>query len=161
METKVIGNKTVLNKKNLIENCNGWEFCGDSELFAKVFGGGNQENQDIKIENLGKDGDVVFSLPQKAMGLSDDDMQKYPILRSNYFTNFIGEFLVRKNIGKFLKMLLEMRPEEYKKVVCSFNHKNFGMFVCSKSKTLKFQFHISLVQSILTEDLNKIISFKK
>ena len=158
METEVINNKVVLSKKNLIENCNNVQFSNDAELFLKVFG---SNHADVKIEAIGKDGDVVFSLPQKSIGLTDEDAKKYSILKSNYFANFVGEFLVRKNINKFLKMLLEIDADVYRKIVCGFNHKNFGMFVCAKSKTFKFQFHISLIQSILTEDLNNIISIKK
>lgn len=158
METQVINNKEVLSKKTLIENCNSGQFSNDAELFLKIFG---NKSPDIKTENIGKDGDIVFSLPQKSIGLMDEDMKKYPILRSTYFANFIGEYLVRKHINKFLKMLLEIDSSEYKKTVCGFNHKNFGMVVCSKSKTIKFQFHISLIQGILTEDLNNIISIKK
>ena len=158
METNMINNKEVLNKKTLIENCNSCQFSNDSELFLKVFG---SEHSNIKTEDIGKDGDIIFSLPQKSLGLTDEDMKKYPILKSNFFANFIGEYLVRKHINKFLKMLLEIDSGEYQKTVCGFNHKNFGMFVCAKSKTFKFQFHISLIQAILTEDLNNIISIKK
>jgi len=158
METEVINNKEVLSKKNLIENCGKWQFSNDSELFMKVLA---KESFDIKIEDAGKDGDVIFSLTQKSIGLTDDDMKKYPILRTNFFANFVGELIVRKHINQFVKTVLETNPEEYRKVVCGFNHKNFGMFVCSKSKTFKFQFHISLIQSILTEDLNNIITVKK
>src|ERR1035437_8456627 len=159
METNVISNKEVLSKKTLIDSCDNYQSSNDAEVFLKIFG--SERMVDIKTETIGKDGDVVFSLSQKSMGLTDDDLKKYPVLRSNYFANFIGEFLVRKNINKFLKMLLEIDPEEYRKTVCGFNHKNFGMFVCPKSKIFKFQFHISLIQGILTEDLNNIISIKK
>ena len=159
METEVINNKEVLSKKVLIDNCDNWKFSHDEELFVKMFQ--NINYHDVKIEPIGKDGDVIFSLSQKSMGLLDGDIKKYPIIRTNFFANFIGEFLVRKHINKFLKLILETNPEEYRKVVCGFNHKNFGMFVCSKSKTFKFQFHISLIQSILTEDLNNIITIKK
>lgn len=158
MEMEVINNKVVLSKKNLIANCDKEQVSNDSEIFVKIFG---SDHSGIKTELLGKDGDVVFSLPQKSIGLTDEDIKKYAIIRTNYFANFVGEFLVRKNINKFLKMLLDINTDEYRKVVCGFNHKNFGMFVCAKSKTFKFQFHISLVQSILTEDLNNIISIKK
>jgi hypothetical protein len=158
MEINVINNKEVLSKKTLIENCNNCQFSNDSELFLKIF---SSENLEIKNEDIGKNGDVIFSLSQKSIGLTDENMKKYPILRSKYFANFIGEFLVRKNINKFLKMLLGIDADEYGKVVCGYNHKDFGMDFCPKSKTFKFQFHISLIQNILTEDLNNIISIKK
>ena len=160
MESQVIKNKEVLNKKTLIENCNNGKFSNDAELFLKIFRSGNTD-ADIKTGDVSKDGDIVISLLQKSMGLTDEDMKKYPVLRSNYFANFVGEHLVRRHIGKFLKMLLKIDSSEYRGTVCGFNHKNFGMFVCSKSKTIKFQFHISLIQNILTEDLNNIISIKK
>jgi len=158
MEDIVIKDKYILSKKNLIKNCSSWKFSNDGELFLKIF---KNSIFDIKIEPVGKDGDVIFSLSQKSIGLVDNDIKKYPIIKSNFFANFVGELIVRKNINKFIKTLLETNPEEYRKVVCGFNHKNFGMFVCSKSKTFKFQFHISLVQGILTEDLNNIVVVKK
>jgi len=158
MELNVIKDTDTLSKKNLIDSCSNWQFSNDSELFLKIF---KNKNCEIKIDPMGKDGDVVFSLSYKAMGLIDEDIKKYSIIRSNYFANFVGEFCVRKNINKFLKILLEMNSEEYRKVVCGFSHKNFGMSVCSKSKIFRFQFHISLIQGILTEDFNNIISIKK
>ena len=89
-------------KNTLIKNCNNWQFSDDSELFIKVLSG---KHFDIEIEDIGKDGDIVFSLSQINISLTDKDMKKYSILRSNYFANFIGEFLVRKNINNLGKIV--------------------------------------------------------
>ena len=145
-------------KNTLIANCESWPQTNDSALFLKIL---SQPCSNIKIEDLGGDGDIVFVIGQKELGLDDEDIKKYSIMKSNYFANFMGEFIVRKNVNKFIKLLLKMDSEEYSKTVCGFNHKNFGMFVCCKNKTFKFQFHISLLQDIFTEELNNIVTIKK
>jgi len=120
----------------------------------------NIKKYNIHIESVNDDGDVVFSTLQKDMGISDEDVKNSTIIKSNFFANFVGEFLVRANFNKFLKIMLKTNPNEYRKLVCGFNHKNFGMLIGAKNKFFKFQFHISLIQSILTEDLNNIVSSK-
>lgn len=108
------------------------------------------------IGDCNKGGDVKFEVSMNDMGLTPDLFYKHrKVILSEYMANLLGELYVRENIDQFSNILVSIRPNDYHKVVNGFNHHNFGMEI-SRNKFI-FSFHISLVQSILTEDLKEKI----
>ena len=104
------------------------------------------------VKECNKGGDITFEVSMSDMGLTPDLFFKHrKIILSEYIANLLGELYVRENIDRFSNILVAIKPNEYYKVVNGFSHSNFGMEI-SKGKFI-FSFHISLVQSILTEDI--------
>jgi len=111
----------------------------------------------ITCDGLSRDGDVEISVPLRALGLTRNGMAKTPLTRTTFFTNLMGEILVRKNIGIFAKMLADIESRNYDSTVNCYKHRHFGMYLDDK-EVLRFQFHISLAQRILTEEMAEIFA---
>jgi len=111
-------------------------------------------NPEIRIiEKCSDEGDVTFEVSMKSLGISYDNLIKYKYeICSDFSANFLGELLVRENIEKFVKIITELK-DDYKSKVTKFEHKKFGMKIF-RDKFI-FVFHISLIQSILTEDFRR------
>jgi hypothetical protein len=113
-------------------------------------------NSEIKIlETCSSEGDVRFEVPILSLLQTYQNYEKYKKELSSCFSaNFIGEFLVRENMDKFVDILTNLK-DEYMPVVNKYIHRSFGMF------TIKDKFHFVLninhIQNIMTEDLYKRI----
>lgn len=129
----------------------------DTKVFARVL----KSTPEIEIVSFSKDnGDVVISVKQEDVINKKYLIDKNFIVKTKFFANFVGELLVRQNMEKFVNLLVKIDALNYDKSVCGYNHKNFGMSVCEQAGTLKFQFHMSLIQDILTEDINSLVKLK-
>jgi hypothetical protein len=124
------------------------------ELFSRFI----ECHPPIRVESV-REGEVSFSISIKDIGLSFQDVQKFRSELYSYLTcNFIGELLVRENIDTFARILTKVDKDTYAEVVNSHDHKKFGLKLMKKRMYLCF--HISLVQSILTEDFRREIRKK-
>ena len=102
------------------------------------------------IVDFDDQGDMVFSVNLKELGLTNDDFYKYhKEIFSNFVVDFIGELLIRENLPLFVNFLTS-NPDSYLPAVSHCNHKRFGMKI--DKGNMVFRFHISLLQGILTED---------
>jgi len=117
-----------------------------------------QSTPKIEIESVHPNGDVMFKVNLKDLGLFKQDFE-CPFVRTRFFVNFVGEFLVRSNVPVFADILTGLDPSMYNKIVSGCKHTDFGMFLDKNKKTAKWQMHISLVQQILTEDFDRILDF--
>lgn len=106
--------------------------------------------QRITIDAVQANGDVAFHVGVKECGL-DKDICSSPAISRRFLVNFLGEMLVRENIGKFSEILCGLDPAIQKKMVCAYNHTDFGMVIDHKMSMMTFQMHLSLVQEIMTE----------
>jgi hypothetical protein len=89
----------------------------------------------------------------KSVGVTYDVMVDYrDEVVSGLVSNFIGELMIRENIDKFAKIIMEL-GDNYLDRVNKFHHEGFGNRIW-KDKFI-FTFHISLVQRILTEKFCK------
>ena len=104
-----------------------------------------------------KEGDIVFWIPMRDVGLFHASVTRAPMAWTGFFLDLVGEILVRKNIAQFAEMLATIEPGSYDRLVNSFKHRKFGLTI-EDSKELRFQFHISLIQWILTEDVVPILN---
>jgi hypothetical protein len=120
------------------------------ELLKIIF---NADDPDIRVDNnVSEGGDVNFSVNREDIGLSVDVFLKYKKQILNpYIASSIGELLVRENVGEFVVFLTDIEADDYHYVVNGYRHDHFGVEV--SGDVLIFSFHISLIQSILTEDL--------
>jgi hypothetical protein len=109
---------------------------------------------EVKVtEDCNDDGDITFEVSLRSLGLTYDTFIKYRTeLCSDFIANFMGELLVRENLDKFTKILINLK-DLYISKVTAYKHKKFGMKIF-KDKFV-FTFHISFIQSILTEDFRK------
>lgn len=139
-------------KKHKVEqsrakNCRFREFI--SEIIASV------PEIDI-MDGCNKEGDVRFSVKMKDLGISFDMFVQYKTeIFSDFMANFIGELLVRENINQFAHILTSIDLDEYPTTVNNFEHRQFGLEFASNK--FVFSFHVSLLQSILTENFKKKI----
>ena len=125
----------------------------DEDLIVRIV----KANPEITVEGMNNEGDVLFSVMAKNIGTHQSEISSSPITRTCFFVNLLGELLVRKNINIFASILIDLDPKAYDSVVNCFNHRNFGMVMTDITNgTYRFQFHVSLVQSILTEDVYKV-----
>ena len=124
------------------------------ELFSKFI----VSDSNIKVEEV-IGGDVTFSVSFKDIGLGCQDLQKLRTEIYSYLAvNFMGELLVRENIDSFAKILTKINKEKYADIVNGYEHRKFGLKIIRNR--LHFCFHISLVQSILTEDFRREVRIK-
>lgn len=122
-----------------------------SGLLAKIV----RAEGKISIDHISQDGDIKISIPLKDLGLPKTKMANTPFSRTNFFVDLLGEILVRKNIDEFAKILDELDPSTYERTVNRFKHRHFGI-VTDEKDVVRMQFHVSLVQRILTEDMADI-----
>ena len=73
--------------------------------------------------------------------------------RSNSLANFLGEFLIRRNPGRFETFVLQ---DDYAQQVKRCRHENFGMWF-EEPAGIRFQFHVSLLNQIFNDDLSTLI----
>ena len=120
-------------------------------LLCQIF---NSINPTIHItEKCSEDGDVKFTIPLEYVGISGEDLAIYRNeIFSTFFSNFVGELLVRENINIFVDILTQVDIKDYHSVVNKYNHQRCGL--STSHGKFAFSFHISLVQSIVNEDLN-------
>jgi len=114
---------------------------------------------EIQIFDRKDDGDIKFSVTTEGLGISFENYIKYKSeILTDFFANFLGELLVRENIDRFLDILTNIDSEDYPSIVNGYEHKRFGIKIYQDK--FIFTFHISLLQSILTEDFKKNIEVK-
>jgi hypothetical protein len=120
------------------------------ELLSKII----SSNAEIRIiDSCDNDGDIVFEVPMKSIGITYDTLLEYrEEVSSEFAANFIGELMVRENIDKFAKLMINLK-DEYSGRVNNFIHRKFGMKIYRDKFILRF--HLSLIQNILTEDFRK------
>lgn len=119
-------------------------------LFAKII----STNAEVKIINkCDEDGDIVFEVPMKSVGITYSDLLYYKEeIASEFVANFIGEIAIRENMDKFAILVTDLK-DNYLERVNKFIHRKFGMKIYKDSFVLRF--HASLIQSILLEDFKK------
>ena len=110
----------------------------------------------IVYEGMSADGDLTFSVPMRELGLNRTALVRTPATRSSFFVNMVGEVLVCKNIAVFANVLEKLDPPDYDRMINCYRHRNFGMWV-EENDVIRFRFHCSLVQQILTEDLEGVV----
>lgn len=117
------------------------------DLFSMII----KSTPEIKINECNNEGDITFEVLMRSMGVTYDVLVNYKTeISSDFAADFIGELLVRDNIGKFVNLMRNLK-NNYSDKVNSANHRKFGMTIYKEKFVLTF--HISLVQNILTEDL--------
>lgn len=107
----------------------------------------------IKILNLKPDGDFIFSVQISDLGITADELENERIVQTVFFANFVGELLVRRNLVDFVTLLDQLPQKAYDQMVNHYQHKHFGMRRLPEEESLRFVFHSSLIQDILTEDM--------
>lgn len=110
----------------------------------------------VKMLSVSHEGDATFSVDLKQFGLKIKDFGQDRIYESSFFVNFLGEYLVRKNMDIFANLITDLPFTDYENVVCGYTHSDFGV-VYQDDNTLHFTMHLSLVQNIMTEELKKIV----
>jgi len=113
-----------------------------------------KSNPKMTLDQVHPDGDIIFSTKIAEMGLDPQELA-HPIFRTRFFVNFIGEMLVRSNVDFFANILTGLDPTLYEKILYRSKHTDFGMYVDNKEYGAKWQMHISFVQQILTEDMER------
>lgn len=134
------------NSKNLLKKTPSSD---ENSLFISIL----ESNPRIKIVTLKPDGDFVFSVQVSELGLNPETLEKEPIAQTVFFANFTGELLVRRNLSDFVTMLDQLDQKTYDQMVNHFQHKHFGLRRLPEEESIRFVFHSSLIQDILTEDL--------
>lgn len=122
-----------------------------SELLAKII----RSRGKISVDNISKEGDVKIRLPLKEIGVSRKRLASTPFTKTDFFVDLLGEILVRKNINMFAEILNDIDPRLYDKTVNGYKHRHFGINT-DKNNIVTMDFHISLVQRILTEELSDL-----
>jgi hypothetical protein len=114
-------------------------------------------NPEIEIlEKCTEEGDIRYAVSMRSMGITYETLMKYRTeFCGPYIINFMGEMLVRDNLDIFAKCLVDLK-DNYNSLVNRYEHKKFGMRI-EKDKFV-FIFHMSLLQTILTEDFKKGIN---
>lgn len=107
-----------------------------------------------------EEGDIRFEVLISDIGFSYGEFGEYKaLIFVPYAGNFIGELIVRENISTFAEIIVGISSEEYAPLVQkTYDHKNFGIEIYRNR--IIFSFHISLLQSILTEDFEKQLKRK-
>lgn len=123
----------------------------DKEIFKRVI----DSVPKIEIEQVTPDGEVSFAVALTDFGLTKEKIIESSLGNTKFFANFAGEMLVRGHMDMFAGILLGLDTKAYDAVVTSYQHENFGMFI-SREK-IKFQFHISLIEDILNEDVLRLV----
>lgn len=131
------------------------------DILGKISKGSLNICDDIrwKRENDKLNGWIYFSVYMKDVGLTLSDFRQKGSkdsygreLFSNYMMDFIGELLLRANMDKFLSFVFSIDENEYLYLVELEKHKRFGAELDTKNHKITLCFHVSILQTILTED---------
>jgi hypothetical protein len=127
----------------------------ETELIARIL----ESPMKVSIEGIDDKGDILFYVSLRHLGMTKADLTNYlRLICTRFFTDFVGELLVRYNIDDFVKYMSEsIAPNQYFAMVDSTRHGGFGLFILDGEDAFRFQFHISFLQQILSEDVNHII----
>lgn len=98
-------------------------------------------------------GDVRFFLPLRSAKVSREDLLSMSMCRSNSLANFLGEFLVRRNPGRFEPFVLR---DDFPQQVKRCRHEHFGMWF-EEPAGIRFQFHASFLNRIFNDDMNILL----
>jgi hypothetical protein len=105
------------------------------------------------IGSCDEEGDISFEVTMKSIGVTYTTLLNYKNEMACDFTaNFIGELLVRENIDKFAKVMLDLKDNYFSRVN-KYNHTKFGMKIYKDKFILRF--HVSLIQKLMLEDVRK------
>jgi len=105
------------------------------------------------VEKCDSDGDIIFEVPMKSVGITYDLLINCKgEISSEFVGNFLGEFLVRENIEQFASVITGLKSD-YMETVNKYMHQRFGIRIY-RDKFI-FKFNISLIQKILMEDFRK------
>lgn len=127
-------------------------------LIQKISNSNLKINNDISLnldEEKKYNGWISFSISFKNLGLEKKnfiDNKFIKTIYTNFMINFIGELLVRSNIEKFTSLIFSVGEEEYLDLVTKTIHKSFGASFDSVGNRIILSFHMSIFQSLLTED---------
>jgi hypothetical protein len=122
-----------------------------SSLLARVI----KANPVIAVEGPSPEGDIRFSTSLRALGLPRATLAKNGFCRTTFFVNLLGDLLVHRNLAQFAALLAEVETKNYDRVVNNHHHRHFGMQV-DQNDVICFTLHISLIQTILSEDLEGV-----
>lgn len=112
-----------------------------------------ESSPQIKIVTLKPDGDFIFSAQISDFRINPEDFEKNTIAQTVFFANFVGELLVRRNLQDFVVLLDQLDQKTYDQMINNYQHKHFGMRRNPEDGSIRFVFHSSLIQDILTEDM--------
>lgn len=122
------------------------------KIFSKIIS--SDKPALLTVNECKQDGELVFSIDIKDMGLTIDDIKEFKgEIFTNFFADFIGEFLVRENINEFMAKIASISPSQINHLFNEALHTRFGMKVFANK--FEFSFHVSLLQKILAEDFKK------
>ena len=104
------------------------------------------------IENieLTADGCVRFQLQLCRTGMTASDLRGAKMLRSRWFGNCVGEFLVRCNMSQFDSIVLDAG---YPKLDRTKRHGQFGYRITGE--LIEFKFHVELLLRVFNEGLKR------
>jgi hypothetical protein len=118
----------------------------------------NNPPEIIEIKSGEDIGDLYFSVSLKDIGIDMDILMEHQKeLFSTFLGNTLGEFFIRENIDMFAEILTSLEVDDYVSTVNSWTHKKFGVEIDALENRIVFNFHVSLLQKILTEDLRERI----
>ena len=122
------------------------------EVLSKVLA--NPPNS-ISISEIDDKGDITFSFETNSIGLKDSDCRIYEKeFFSHFVIDFIGELIIRENLGNFVTKIDGYGVDEYSSVVNKYgSHEKFGIKV--QKGMLTFKFHVSFLKEILSEGLRE------
>ena len=148
---KVESNKNI---RNVSESITSKKY---KDILNKISKGSLVIREDILLKEFSgkKTGWVKFSVNLKDIGLSNSDFNEDLYLKeifSNYIMDFVGELLIRTNIERFMELVFSINHDEYLSLVSCERHKRFGAILDFQNKKLIMEFHVSLIQTILTEE---------
>ncbi len=119
---------------------------------ARIVAGLIRSRAEPFISSINQNGDVRFALPIRPSKITRADLLAMPMVRTNSFVDFIGEYLVRKHFGRFETVIL--RPD-YKRLVKSCQHLHFGFWF--DDGALSFQFHASFLHQLFNRELKEVL----
>ena len=122
-----------------------------SNLLARVI----KANPVLKVEGPSPEGDIKLSASLRDLSLPRVTLVKTGFCRTAFFVDLLGDLLVRKNLALFAKLLTQVEPKNYDQMVNGHQHRHFGMQV-DQNDVISLSFHISLIQTILGEDLEGV-----
>ena len=105
-----------------------------------------------EIENieLTADGCVRFQLQLCRTGMTASDLRGAKMLRSRWFGNCVGEFLVRINLAQFDAIVLDAG---YPQLNRQKRHGQFGYRFAGEF--IEFKFHVELLLRIFNESMRR------
>ena len=106
---------------------------------------------------VSEDGDMMFSVSIRELGFANGDIDALKeMFRIRFYSDFIAETLLRRNVGHFMAMIAEEKWYELDVKLAA--HQHYGVAI--DRGRIFLIFHVSRLAEIANEEIHEVLKWQ-